>query len=230
MPYNALRVLRVYIRVRYFAFITLLATLAAPGFAADPATDRLLKQVEDRYNKVATLQVRFAETYGGSGRPARTEAGILYLRKPGRMRWDYTSPAGKLFISDGKSVFLYLPSSNSVKKMKLKDTEDMRAPLAFLLGKLNFEKEFRNTQARPEGNETVITAEPKSDNLPYSKVEFTVAPTFEIRKLRVTNLDQTTLEFAFDAEKLNPPLANSLFKFEAPPGAEVVDEGAGGQD
>jgi len=222
--------MHVYIRVKYLASITLQYTLAATGFAAAPATDRILKQVEDRYNKVATLQVRFAETYGGSGRPARTEAGVLYLRKPGRMRWDYTSPAGKLFISDGKNVFLYLPSSNTVKKMKLKDTEDMRAPLAFLLGKLNFEKEFRNTQARPEGNETVITAEPKSDNLPYSKVEFTVGPTFEIHKLHVTNLDQTTLEFVFDTEKLNPPLANSLFQFQAPPGAEVVDEGGGGQD
>jgi len=86
------------------------------------------------------------------------------------------------------------------------------------------------TQARPEGNETVITAEPKSDNLPYSKVEFTVGPTFEIHKLHVTNLDQTTLEFVFDTEKLNPPLANSLFQFQAPPGADVVDEGGGGQN
>jgi len=212
-------------RVRYFASITLLAALAVTGFAADGATDQLLKQVEKRYNKVATLQVRFAETYGGAGRPARTEAGVLYLRKPGRMRWDYTSPAGKLFVSDGKNVFLYLPSANRVEKMKLKDTEDMRAPLAFLLGKLNFEKEFRNTQARGDGDATVITAEPKSDNLPYSRVEFTVAPTFEIRKLLVTNLDQTTLEFAFEAEKLNPPLANGLFQFQAPAGAEVVDEG-----
>ena len=58
-----------------------------------------------------------------------------------------------------------------------------------------------------------------------ASVEFTVASTFEIRKLRVTNLDQTTLEFAFEAEKLNPPLANSLFQFQAPPGAELVDEG-----
>ncbi len=220
MLYNARRGLRVLIRVKYFSSIMLLATLVVAASAGDPATDRLLKQVENRYNKVATLQVKFAETYGG----------VLYLRKPGRMRWDYTSPAGKLFVSDGKNVFLYLPSSNSVKKMKLKDTEDMRAPLAFLLGKLNFEKEFRNTQARPEGGETVITAEPKSDNLPYSKVEFTVAPTFEIRRLRVSNLDQTTLEFVFDAEKLNSPLANTLFQFQPPPGAEVVDEGAGGQD
>src|SRR5262249_42084500 len=123
------------------------------------------------------------------------------------------------------NVFLYLPSANRVEKMKLKDTEDMRAPLAFLLGKLNFEKEFRNTQARGDGDATVITAEPKSDNLPYSRVEFTVAPTFEIRKLLLTNLDQTTLEFAFEAEKLNPPLTNGLFQFQAPAGAEVVDEG-----
>jgi len=230
MPYNAKWRLRVYIKVKYFSSITLVPALAVTALAGDPATGRLLKQVENRYNNVATLQVNFAETYGGSGRPARTEAGVLYLRKPGRMRWDYTSPAGKLFVSDGKSVFLYLPSSNSVKKMKLKDTEDMRAPLAFLLGKLNFEKEFRSTRARPEGKDIVITAEPKSDNLPYSKVEFTVAPTFEIHRLRVSNLDQTTLEFAFEAEKLNPPLANSLFQFQPPPGAEVVDEGVGGQD
>jgi len=104
----------------------------------------------------------------------------------------------------------------------------LEAAGAVLLGKLNFEKEFRNTQARPEGNETVITAEPKSDNLPYSRVEFTVAPSFEIRRLRMANLDQTTLEFAFEAEKLNPPLANSLFQFQAPAGAEVVNEGGSG--
>jgi outer membrane lipoprotein carrier protein len=213
--------------VRYFANIAILANLAAVAFAGDTATDRVLKQLENRYNKAATLEVRFAETYSGPGRAARTEAGVLYLRKPGRMRWDYTSPAGKLFVSDGKNVFLYLPSSNYVEKRKVKDTEDMRAPLAFLLGKLNFEKDFRNTQARPEGGGTLITTEPKSDNLPYSKVEFVVSPTFEIRKLRVMNLDQSVLEFVFEAEKLNPPLANTLFQFQPPAGAEVMEGGGG---
>ena len=60
--------------------------------------------------------------------------------------------------------------------MKLKESDDMRAPLAFLLGKLDFQKEFRNLQAKPEGADTRITAEPKTDNLPYSAVEFVVAP------------------------------------------------------
>src|ERR1051326_1250341 len=115
MPYNAKWRLRVYIKVKHFSSITLAAALAVTALAGDPATGRLLKQVENRYNSVATLQANFAETYGGSGRPARTEAGVLYLRKPGRMRWDYTSPAGKLFVSDGKGVFFSLPPPTRVQ-------------------------------------------------------------------------------------------------------------------
>jgi len=208
-------------RSRYLVLVLGAAALAA---AADSPTERVLKEVERRYNRAETLQVGFTETYSGPSRAARTERGTLYLRKPGRMRWDYTSPAGKLFISDGKNLYLYVPGSNP-EKMKLKETEDMRAPLAFLLGKLNFEKEFQNIDVKPEGQDTLIAAEPKTGNLPYSKVEFVVSATFEIRKLRIRNLDQSVLDFGFESEKLNPPLANSLFQFRAPPGTEMVGGG-----
>jgi len=202
---------------------TLIFAAAVSAWAADPATDRLLKQVERRYNHAETLQVRFSETYTGPGRPSRTESGTLYLRKPGRMRWDYSLPAGKLFVSDGKMLYLYVPSSNRVEKMKLKESEDMRAPLAFLLGKLNFEKDFQNVETKAEGNDTIITAEPKSANLPYSKVQFSVTPGFEIHKLQILELDNSVLDFAFDQEKLNPALASTLFQFRSPAGAEVIE-------
>ena len=200
------------------------AVLASAG---DLSTTHLLKAVESRYNRAQTLQVKFAETYSGTGQAARTEAGVLYLRKPGRMRWEYTQPTGKLFVSDGKEVYLYLPGENRVDKMPLKDTEDMRAPLAFLLGKLNFEREFQNIQAKAEGDGFLVTADPKSESLPYSKVEFLVSPTFAIRKLHIVGQDQSILDFTFDDEKLNPALANSLFQFHPPPGAEVVETGSG---
>lgn len=208
--------------MRYFALFLITAVSA---LAADPTIAGLLKRVEGRYNRAETLEVRFAETYLAAGRPARTETGTLLLRKPGRMRWEYSSPAGKLFVSDGKDVYLYLPSANRVEKMKLKDSmsEDWRAPLAFLLGKLNFNKEFQNIQARPQGSGSVISAEPKSANLPYSKVEFEVSPTFEIRKLHIVGQDQSVLDFVFDQERLNPPLASTLFKFRAPAGVEIVE-------
>jgi outer membrane lipoprotein carrier protein len=102
----------------------------------------------------------------------------------------------------------------------------MRAPLAFLLGKLNFEKEFQNIQTRAEGDGTLVAAEPKADTLPYSKVEFLVSPTFEIRKLHIVMQDQSVLELAFENEKLNPPLANTLFQFTPPAGAQVVEGGS----
>jgi outer membrane lipoprotein carrier protein len=210
--------------VKAFALL-LMAVVAA--WAGDSATQHLLKGVESRYNRAQTLEVRFAETYSGLGRGPRTESGVLYLRKPGRMRWEYTQPSGKLFVSDGKQVYLYLPGENRVEKMSLKDTEDMRAPLAFLLGKLNFEKEFQNLQARTEGDGSLVTAEPKSDSLPYSKVEFQVSPTFEIRKLHIVGQDQSVLDFAFEGEKLNPPLANSMFQFQPPAGAQLVESGSG---
>lgn len=191
--------------------------------AATPDLGPVLKAVENRYNHAQTLQVVFHEAYTGVGQPRRTESGTLLLRKPGRMRWDYTSPQGKLFVSDGKWLWLYTPSNHQVEKMKIKESEDMRAPLAFLLGRLHFEKEFRNIQARPAEGGTLITAEPKTDTLPYTNVEFVVAGDDHIQRVQVTGYDKSILEFTFDQEKLNPPLEAKLFQFRMPPGAELVE-------
>jgi outer membrane lipoprotein carrier protein len=200
--------------------------LAVSALAADPALDSMLKGVETRYNRAQTLEVLFQETYSAPGQPRRAESGKLVLRKPGRMRWDYTNPQGKLFVSDGKWLWLYTPANNQVERMKLKETEDMRAPLAFLLGKLNFAKEFRDIQARPENDATLITAVPASANLPYTKVEFLVGPDRLIRRVKVTGYDHSVIEFRFDQEQLNRPLDAKLFQFKAPPGAQVVTEAA----
>jgi outer membrane lipoprotein carrier protein len=197
--------------------------LAVSAFAADPGLDKLLKNVENRYNKAKTLEVLFNESYTPQGKPQRSESGTLMLRKPGRMRWEYSQPKGKLFVSDGKFLWLYTPADNRAEKMKLQESDDMRAPLAFLLGRLNFDKDFRNLQARPDAAGTRITAEPKTDNLPYTAVEFVVAPDYQIREVKVTGFDNSILAFAFDREKVGPPLDAKLFQFKAPPGAEVVE-------
>src|ERR1051326_8141680 len=203
-----------------------MALLAVSAVSADskldPRLDELLKNVEGRYNRARTLQVLFQEHYTKPHEPSRTERGILMLRKPGRMRWDYSDPKGKLFISDGKSLWLFTPSENRAEQMPLKESHDMRAPLAFLLGKLNFQKEFQNIQGKTEPMGTRISAEPKSDNLPYTKAEFLVSPEGIIREVRVTSFDASVLQFNFDQERVNPALNDKLFQFEPPPGAEVV--------
>jgi outer membrane lipoprotein carrier protein len=201
----------------------LCALLAAPAFAADATLDRLLERLEEHYNQAKTLQVTFIEQYTPPGSIRRAESGLLMLRKPGRMRGEYSLPKGKLFISDGKFLWIYTPADNRVAKMPLKVSEDMRAPLAFLLGKLNFNKEFRNLRQEPEGASTRIFAEPKTEELPYSAVEFLVTTENRISELKVTGFDRSILDFIFTDEKVDPPLDGKLFQFQPPAGA-VVEE------
>jgi outer membrane lipoprotein carrier protein len=195
----------------------------APLPAAASDTDALLKTIEARYNHTQSLRLDFSQSYAGTGRPVQKESGTLWLRKPGRMRWDYASPAGKVFISDGKDVVLYTPGDATAQKSKLKESEDMRAPLAFLLGKLDFKKEFRNFRTRVEGVKTWIVAEPKSQNLAYTKVEFLAMPDGQIERVRVTGQDQSILDFAFMSEQPNAPVSPSLFEFHPPPGVQIVE-------
>jgi outer membrane lipoprotein carrier protein len=208
--------------------LVVFCALAADS-AAGPNVAPLLKKIEARYNRAQSLKLDFSETYTSPGHPVQSESGTLYLRKPGRMRWEYSSPAGKLFLSDGKDVWLYTPGDHRAEKSKLKESEDMRAPLAFLLGKLNFEKEFRSFETRPEGppqdKATWIVALPKSQNLMYTRVEFLASPEGSIHRVNVTGQDHSKLDFTFSNEKLNAPAPPALFAFHAPPGVEVVETG-----
>jgi len=186
-------------------------------------TANLLKAVEQRYNHADSLQVLFRQESIRKGHTPRAESGTLELRKPGRMRWEYSDPKGKLAVCDGKTFWMYIPAENRVEKTPLKETDELQAPIAFLLGKLHFEKEFRNLEGKPEGSDTLITAQPKSDNLPYSAVEFLVARDAQIREVKVTEFDNSILDYKFDQEKLNPRFDDQLFHFHVPNGAEVVE-------
>jgi len=139
------------------------------------------------------------------------------------MRWEYTSPAGKLFVSDNKYLYSYIPEEKRADKMFLKETDDLRAPLALLLGRLRFNDDFKEFRGRAEDGGTFITAIPKSDKMPYQEVSFLAGPDFTIRRLTVKGHDRSTIEFVFENEKLNPTIADSQFQFTPPPGVEYVD-------
>jgi outer membrane lipoprotein carrier protein len=202
----------------------LLMPLPSPA-AGEFNLTRTLRGVEERYNQAKSLQVSFEQSYSVQGRGKRTESGALAMKKPGRMRWDYAQPEGKLFLSDGKDIYFYSPSANRVEKMRLKESDDMRAPLAFLLGKLDFNRDFREYLIRPEGGRTWVTALPKSDKLPYRQVEFLFSSDYRIERLRVLGQDQSLMEFSFQNERLNPPLEDTRFRFTMPAGAELVEPG-----
>ena len=204
--------------------ISFVCLFALPALAADAGLPAMLKSVEQRYNRVQSLQVSFNQSYKGQGPRRKAESGELYLRKPGRMRWDYASPEGKFFLCDAKHFYYFSPNTGRAEKMKLQEADDLRAPLAFLLGKLNFSKDFGGFEVKPEGGVTVVTAAPKSAKLPYRQVQFDVTSTFQIKRMVITGQDSSIMEFRFGEEKLNPTLTDTMFKFKLPPGAELVEE------
>ena len=150
------------------AAFLLLTTLIAPARAADLDVSRILKGIEDRYNHAQALQLSFTESYQLRGRQ-HVEKGELFLRKPGRMRWQYTSPPGKLFISDNKFIYSYTPQDHHAEKMKMKEAD---APLAFCSVASSSQdfREFRAARRRRR----LHYGHPKSDSCP-TRVSFLAA-------------------------------------------------------
>lgn len=208
------------LRVRR-AGLLLLPCLAAALSGAELSA--VLRAVEQRYNRAATLEADFQQRHLVDGRPRRVESGRLLLRKPGRMRWEYSRPAGKLFVCDGRWVWLFTPGAQQVEKARLKEADDFRAPLAFLLGRLDFRRVFGTFELTGTAEEPELRAWPKSDRALFTRVDFTLDAQSAIRRLVVHSPDGTAMEFLFSNERLNVAVPDSAFRFVPPAGVPVVE-------
>ena len=200
----------------------LVLTIGLAVAAVDLPT--LLKGVENRYNRARTMQMQFEQTQSGRGQISRVESGELAIQKPGRMRWTYSRPAGKFFLTDGKFAYYYSPNTKQVSRSKIKEADDLRAPLAFLIGQLDFNRDFKEFRTTPDGANTYIAAIPKSPRAPYTQVDFLVTPDFRIEMLVVTGQDGAMMRYKLSGEQANPALPPSTFQFVKPEGAELLDE------
>jgi outer membrane lipoprotein carrier protein len=186
------------------------------------ALDPELVKVEERYNNTRSLRVRFTQEFRGPASPgARSESGWLTLRKPGQMRWDYDAPKGKVFLSDGKATWFFNPDAKRAEKELLRQSEDLRGPLAFLLGRVNFRKDFASIKR--ESRESFV-AYPASDAVIWREVRFLIQPeSGEIRLVEVFGRDQSRSVWKFAEEQLNVSTKPTMFQFVPPVGTEIVD-------
>jgi outer membrane lipoprotein carrier protein len=148
----------------------------------------------------------------------RKESGTLELKKPGKMRWDYTTPQTKLFVSDGKTAYFYVPGERQARKAPVKKLDDLQSPLRFLLGKSRLESELEDIEL--EGN--VLSGVPKHLKDRVSRVWLTITPANQISRIVMEEIDGSRTEFAFSNMQENVTLADSRFKFQVPEGVEMV--------
>ena len=206
----------------------LLASMASAGPSTDVNT--LASAVDAHYNHLRSLQAEFTETYRGEGME-RVESGTLWLKKPGKMRWEYRSPREKLFVSDGKDAWFYVPDDRQARKTPAKKLEDLRSPLAFLLGKTKLAKELQGLSLAPDvagvgaGN-VVLRGVPRALEDRVSEVLLEIAPDNRIVRIVITEVDGAATEYRFSDQKEDVTVADGRFDFRPPAGTEVV-EGVG---
>jgi outer membrane lipoprotein carrier protein len=190
--------------------------------AQDSAKD-LAQRVDRHYNQLHSLKVGFSESYQGLGMK-RTESGTLLLLKPGLMRWDYSSPAGKLFVLDGKYAWFYSHGDPQVQRIPAKQLDDLRSPLRFLLGHTAIAKELNNLKVSsgPNGH-LMLSGQPKGQEKRVSRITLAVTAEGAITAMEMEETDGALTRFTFTSEQPNAPVSPGAFHFTPPAGIPVVD-------
>jgi outer membrane lipoprotein carrier protein len=152
----------------------------------------------------------------------RTESGSLLLEKPGRMRWDYSNPAGKVFVIDEKYGYSYTPGDAQAQRYPAKQLEDFRSPLRFLLGHTRIEKELTDLTLIPQGADYQLRGVPKGMEQRVAEVTLTVTAEGRIDAIQWKETDGASTEFQLTKELPNPSLPADAFSFQPPAGVAVV--------
>lgn len=205
-----------------FVFLALLTMLPLAARSAAPSAAQLAAAVDHHYNALHRLRVNFTESYAGMGMDRR-ESGVLLLEKPGRMRWNYAEPAGKVFVLDGKYGWFYTPGDAQVQQIPAKKLDDLRSPLRFLLGHAQLAKELNGLTMTPaEGDLFRLRGVPRGMEQRVRSLELTVTADGTIRSMTLEELDGSRTSFAFRDEQENPVMAADTFRFVPPAGVPVV--------
>ena len=208
-------------------FALAVCLLFLTGIAAAATVPEIAARVDQRYNHLETLEADFTETYRGAG-VSRSESGVLWLKRPGKMLWDYREPQPKVFVTDGKWAWFYVPGERQARKAAVKKLDDLRSPLRYLLGKTKLEKELTGLSLAAEVSpaapgDIVLRGVPKGMEDRVSSVLLEVTPEGEIARMVVNEVDGSSTEYRFGNQRENQPIADQRFRFSPPPGVELIE-------
>jgi outer membrane lipoprotein carrier protein len=203
--------------------VSLLAAGAAPSADSDTGlAESLVTRIEERHARTKDLVARFVQSYrsGLLGREL-VERGIVSIKRPGQMRWEYKDPEEKLFVSDGKTFYFYVPEDKQVIVQEQEGQRSLAARLLFGSGGLL--EEFEATLDEPwEDGVLTIRLVPREENAEIERAYIDVEPSGLIRSILLEDIQGNRTRFRFDDVRENTNLPDRLFRFEIPPGVEVI--------
>jgi outer membrane lipoprotein carrier protein len=213
-----------------FRFLTLLAVVAGGSGLPAQALDvkATARAVDERYNRLKSLKGAFTEVYQSPG-ISRSESGTLWLKKPGRMRWEYRVPKEKLFLTDSENAYFYVPGERQARKASLRKIDDIRSPLRYLLGRTKLEKDLELLSFAPDvpplqpGN-VVVRGVPKGMKDSIAELLLEISPTHEIDRIVIHGTDGSITDFRFAQMEENIAIPDSFFRFTPPQGVKMIED------
>jgi outer membrane lipoprotein carrier protein len=226
-------------------FLAYACAILASVTSATPEAKLIAAKLEARYRSARTLTATFLERYSENNQVVRREAGVAYFRRPGKMRWEYESPEKNIFLVDGKTAWFYVPADHIVTRAPAKQSTDWRTPLALLAGEMKLSRVCSRVEPTAavapltpgntvlycpiRGEETKLphTSNDAVDNQPATSDEsvyLEIAPTTgELARVLVREKGGVEIDFQFTAWRFDPPIPDSFFRFDVPPGVAIVN-------
>ncbi len=208
--------------------IALLAALPALVSTSRAQGDlgETIAAIQGRYAAVESIRADFTQTYHAPGMD-QTESGIVTMKKPGLMRWEYTTPEVKLFIADGRDTYLYTPEDRQVLVRRF-TLDDLRStPIQLLLGQGDMRRNY-DVSREPDAGATAagvirLRLTPRAGSSDYAYVVLECAEgSYDLRGIVIHESTGNTSEFQFANLKTNVNVDPQQFRFKIPKGVEVV--------
>jgi chaperone LolA len=200
--------------------------------AQAPSAQEFAREIQRHYDRVTDFSADFVHVYkGGVLRKQLTERGKVSIKKPGKMRWEYSSPERKLFVSDGGKLYFYVPADRQVMVSDVPPPDRGTTPALFLAGQGNLTRDFTTSDAPDGGGQAggvrSIRLTPKT---PQAEFEWLVLSldqdTLRLRGLESQDAQGGTSSFLFTNLKENVGMADTHFAFTIPRGVDVVTDGS----
>ena len=198
--------------------------------AQSPTADTVARDLQRKYDRVKDFSADFVHSYrGGVLKQQATERGTLLVKKPGKMRWEYTSPEKKLFVSDGHKIYSYVPQDRQVVVGTMPRDEHAPTPALFLTGNGDITRDFdaafdKVAEAQPGSLALKLT--PKRREPEYESLTLVLEPnTLTLQMLITVDAQGGRSAFTFSNLKENVGLADTHFVFKMPRNVDVSTDG-----
>ncbi len=201
--------------------------LLYPAIAAGqtrPSALQTAAAVQQKYDRVRDFTADFTQTYeGGVLNRKSTERGTVRIKKPGKMRWEYAAPDKKVFVSDGRKIYSHIPADKQVIVGDVPSDDEATTAVLFLAGKGNLTRDFTVKYVDDAGGGLALRLDPKQKQRDYDWLVLGVDPkTLQIRSLTAADQQGGRSTFQFTNYRENAGLADGVFTFKIPKGADVI--------